>query len=93
MNDTFGTIADVIAEVTGTPREDIKRDSNCIDDLGIDSLDFLDIVFELDKRFGINIPSDEWVNEINEGRATSSDYFLLQNFADRIDILVKAKEE
>jgi acyl carrier protein len=91
MNDTFGVIADVIARITDVPRESIRRDSNVIDDLGIDSLDFLDIVYELDREFGIHIPTDDWIKEINDGKATSSEYFKLQNFSDRIEALVEEK--
>lgn len=89
--ETFDTVADVIARVTDAKREDITPESNVINDLGIDSLDFLDVVFELDREFGINIPSDVWIKEINDGKATNEDYFLLQNFCDKIDLLRKEK--
>lgn len=40
--------------------EIIALDSRLIDDLGADSLDFIDIVFNLEKKFGIKIPEDEF---------------------------------
>ena len=68
-----------------------RRKSHAIDDLGIDSLDFLDIVFALDKKFGIKIPLEAWTEEVNEGRAKVEDYFVLKNLCARIDELVAAK--
>ena len=56
MSSTFDIVAEVISETSEIPREQITPDVHAIDDLGIDSLDFLDIVFALDKKFGIKIP-------------------------------------
>jgi acyl carrier protein len=91
MSDTFDIVAAVIADTSEIPREEITPDAHAIDDLGIDSLDFLDIVFALDKKFGIKIPLEAWTEEVNEGRASVDDYFLLKNLCARIDELVAAK--
>ena len=50
---TFERVADIIAETADIPREKITPESHAIDDLGIDSLAFLDIAFAVDKAFGI----------------------------------------
>lgn len=60
MTATFDKVADIIAETSEIDRETIKPESHTIDDLGIDSLDFLDIVFAIDKEFGIKIPLEQW---------------------------------
>ena len=52
MSSTFDTIANIIAETCDIPRDSIKPESHAINDLGIDSLDFLDIAFAIDKAFG-----------------------------------------
>ena len=91
MSKTFDTVADIIAETCDIDRETITADSHVIDDLGIDSLDFLDVVFAVDKAFGIKIPHEKWTEEINEGRATAEDYFILKNLCARVDELVAAK--
>ena len=85
------TVARVISETSEIPIEEISPDAHAIDDLGIDSLDFLDIVFALDKKFGIKIPLEAWTQEVNEGRASVEDYFVLKNLSARIDELVAAK--
>src|SRR6266567_581354 len=67
MSDTFNTVADIIAETCDIPREKIKPESHAIDDLEIDSLDFLDIAFAVDKAFGIKLPLEQWTQEVNDG--------------------------
>ena len=88
MSSTFDVVADVIAQTSEIPREKITPESHAIDDLGIDSLDFLDIVFALDKKFGIKIPLEQWTQEVNAGKASVEDYFLLKNLSAHIDDMV-----
>jgi acyl carrier protein len=91
MASTFDTVANIIAEICDIPRVDIKPESHAMDDLGIDSLDFLDIAFAIDKAFGIKLPIDEWTHELSDGKATTEQYFVLSNLCERIDGLVAAR--
>ena len=91
MSTTFDKVADIIAETCDIPRETITPDSHAIDDLKIDSLDFLDIAFAIDKAFGIKMPLEEWTQEVNEGKVSSDQYFVLQHLCENIDALVAAK--
>ena len=84
-------MANIIAETCDIPRDTIKPESHAIDDLGIDSLDFLDIAFAIDKAFGIKLPLEQWTQEVNDGKATTEQYFVLKNLCARIDDLVAAK--
>ena len=88
---TFDKVADIIAETSEIDRETITPESHTIDDLGIDSLDFLDIVFAIDKAFGIKVPVEAWTQEVNAGNAPAEQYFVMKNLAARIDELVAAK--
>ena len=88
---TYDVVADIIAEVSSIDRATIAPESHAINDLGIDSLDFLDIVFALDKKFGIKIPLEAWTKEVNAGNANVEDYFVLKNLSTRIDELVAQK--
>ena len=90
MSSTFDTIANIIAETCDIPRESITPESHAINDLGIDSLDFLDIAFAIDKAFGIKLPLEKWTQEVNDGKATTDQYFVLKNLSARIDELVAA---
>ena len=89
--DTFETVAEIIAETSEIPRQEITPDSHAIDELGIDSLDFLDIVYAVDKEFGIKVPLEAWTQQINDGKASTEDYFVLKNLCARIDDLRAGK--
>ena len=91
MPSTFETVANIIAETCDIQRDTITPESHAIDDLGIDSLDFLDIAFAIDKAFGIKLPLEQWTQEVNDGKATTEHYFVLNNLCARIDDLVAAK--
>jgi acyl carrier protein len=91
MPSTFDQVATIIAETCDIPRDTITPESHAIDDLGIDSLDFLDIAFAIDKAFGIKLPLEKWTQEVNDGKATTEQYFVLKNLCARIDELVAAK--
>jgi acyl carrier protein len=91
MASTFETVADIISEICDIPREKISPESHVIDDLGIDSLDFLDVAFAIDQAFGIKMPLEKWVQEINDGKATTEQYFVLEKLCARIDELIAAK--
>jgi acyl carrier protein len=91
MPSTFDKVADIIAETCDIPREEIKPESHAIDDLNIDSLDFLDIAFAIDKAFGIKLPLEQWTQEVNDGKASTEQYFVLKNLSGHIDQLVAAK--
>jgi acyl carrier protein len=92
MSSTFDTVVKIITETCDIPRDTIKPESHAINDLGIDSLDFLDIAFAIDKTFGIKMPLEQWTQEVNEGKATTEQYFVLNNLCARIDELVAAKK-
>jgi len=87
----FNTVATIIAETCDIPREKITPDSHAINDLGIDSLDFLDVAFAIDKAFGIKLPLEQWTQDVNEGKATTEQYFILDNLCACINGLIAAK--
>jgi acyl carrier protein len=91
MPSTFETVAGIISETCDIPREKITQDSHAINDLGIDSLDFLDVAFAIDKAFGIKMPLEQWTQEVNEGKVSSDQYFVLKDLCANIDHLVAGK--
>lgn len=91
MSKTFDTIADIIADVCNVDRDKISPDSHVINDLGIDSLDFLDVTFAIDKSFGIKMPIQKWTEEVNADSSKAERYFIMKNLCARIDELVAAK--
>ncbi len=93
MASTFETVADIISTTCDIPLEEITPESNAMEDLGIDSLDFLDVAFAIDKAFGIKIPLASWSEELQAGDANVEDYFLLKNLCARIDDLAAAVQK
>src|SRR3954453_16919301 len=91
VSTTFDKVAKIIADTSEIDRDSITPESHTIDDLGIDSLDFLDIVFAIDKEFGIKVPLEKWTQEVNDGKASTDDYFVMKNLCAKIDALVAAK--
>ena len=89
---TFEKVQKILAEQLELDADEITMDSNLVEDLGIDSLDFLDIVFAIDKAFGIKVPVEKWTQEVNAGEKPAEHYFVMKNLAARIDELVAAKQ-
>ncbi len=88
---TFEIVAGIISETCDIPREKITPESHVINDLGIDSLDFLDVAFAIDKAFAIKMPLEQWTQEVNEGKVSSDRYFILGHLCENIDALIAAK--
>lgn len=57
-------LLEIISNYTSYDVESIKEDMNFADDLGIDSLDFLDILSTIEDQFKIEISEDESVGGI-----------------------------
>lgn len=55
----------ILADVLMTDKWNIRREKTLVDDLGADSIDFVEIVLELEKAFGITIKDDE-AEQLNE---------------------------
>ncbi len=49
----------VMVDALGVDEEEVTPESTLMGDLGAESIDFLDIVFRLEKAFGIKIPREE----------------------------------
>jgi acyl carrier protein len=52
---TLARVQAVIAESLAINKEQIKPEARLINDLGADSLDFLDMIFGLEKAFGLRL--------------------------------------
>jgi acyl carrier protein len=59
----YPKVAEIIADALGCDEEDVKPDSSLINDLDAESIDFLDIVFRLEREFKVKIPRGKAVEE------------------------------
>ena len=55
----FGKIQAALVDALGVDEEDVAAEATLVGDLGAESIDFLDIVFRLEKSFDIKIPRGE----------------------------------
>ena len=55
----------ILSDVLMIDKRNIRRENTLVDDLGADSIDFVEIVMELEKTFYITIRDDE-AEQLNE---------------------------
>lgn len=56
IDEIFPQVAEIIADALGCEEDEVKLDSSLINDLDAESIDFLDIVFRLERQFKVKIP-------------------------------------
>ena len=91
--DVFEIVAQTLVEECGVPREKITPESHVVDDLGLDSLAFLDVCYALDVKLDIKIPFEEWVNDVNSGKIDTKEAFTLKVIVQEIEVLLKQRDE
>jgi len=66
----FAKVRQVLVDALGVDEEEVTPQSRLVADLGAESIDFLDIVFRLEKAFGIKIQQSELFpeNVLNDPR-------------------------
>ena len=63
INAIFPKVAETMADALGCDVEKVKLNASLIDDLGAESIDFLDIIFRLERAFKVKIPRGKIVEE------------------------------
>ena len=69
--EVFEKVRDALVDALGVDDEEVTPDATLVGDLGAESIDFLDIVFRLEKSFDIKIPRGEL---FPEDILTNTDY-------------------
>lgn len=91
--EVFQKVQLALVDALGVDEEEVTPEATMVGDLGAESIDFLDIVFRLEKSFGIEIPRSELFPEdiltnaqyVKDGRVTDAGVAELKNrmpFAD-----------
>lgn len=62
-DEVFEKIQAALVDALGVDEEDVKPEATLVGDLGAESIDFLDIVFRLEKGFNIKITQGELIPE------------------------------
>ena len=55
----YAKVQQTLVDALGVDEDEVTNDATLMGDLGAESIDFLDIVFRLEKTFGIKIPREE----------------------------------
>jgi acyl carrier protein len=59
MSDTIDRIRQILVDKMGIVPTEITPDANLVRDLGIDSLDYAELVMEFEQAFDIRIPDED----------------------------------
>ena len=92
--EVFDKVRDGLIDALGVEEEEVTPEAKLVGDLGAESIDFLDIVFRLEKTFGIEIPRSELIPEdiltstefVEEGRVNGSGIAVLKQRMPFLDL-------
>lgn len=78
MQEIFPKVQETLAGALGVEAEEVKLEASLTKDLGAESIDFIDIIFRLEKTFDLKIPTNDLfpgniLNDekfVKEGRVT-----------------------
>ncbi len=59
-NEIFTTLQEALAEMLGLEADEITLQSSLIEDLGAESLDLLDLTFQIEENFDVKIDPNEF---------------------------------
>jgi acyl carrier protein len=69
----YPKVAQIIADALGLETAEVKPAAPLIEELGAESIDFLDLVFRLERAFGVKIPRGKIVEDAR-GDLAESDF-------------------
>ena len=83
----FDSVQEVLVDALGVDDEEVTPQAKLVADLGAESIDFLDIVFRLEKAFGIKIDQNEMFPDnvlndpqyVQDGKVTDTGMAELRN--------------
>jgi acyl carrier protein len=58
-DEIFQKVQEVLVDALGVDDDEVTADATLMGDLGAESIDFLDIVFRLEKAFAMKVPREE----------------------------------
>ncbi|HVS72375.1 MAG TPA: acyl carrier protein [Phycisphaerae bacterium] len=64
-DEVFVKVKEVLTTALAVDDDEVTPDAHLTTDLGAESIDFLDIIFQLEKSFGIKIPKNELMPDTN----------------------------
>ena len=92
--EAFSKVQEVLVDALGVDEDEVAPNAKLVADLGAESIDFLDIVFRLEKAFGVKVDQreltqDDVLNDSNyviDGRVTDKGMQELRNRLPHADL-------
>jgi acyl carrier protein len=92
-DEVFEKVKETLVDALGVDEEEVTAEATLTGDLGAESIDFLDIVFRLEKTFNIKIPRGELFPDgifnnpefVKDGRLTASGLAQLKTSMPHVD--------
>ena len=64
-------LAEIVNDIAGVSADDVQLDKSFVDDLDIDSLSMVEIIYAAEEKFGVSIPDEESKNLKTVGDAVA----------------------
>ena len=92
--EVFEKVRNCLVDALGVDEDEVTPEATMVGDLGAESIDFLDIVFRLEKTFNIKIPRGELFPEdilsnaqyVRDGKVTSEGIGMLKQRMPFVDL-------
>jgi len=78
------TLCTIIVETRGVEEDEVKGEANLFTDLGLESIDMLEISFRMEEEFGFPFPTDELGNAVG-GMTEDSGKEEIETLLDRLE--------
>lgn len=86
QDDVFSKVQQVLVDALGADDDEVTTNAKLVADLGAESIDFLDIVFRLEKAFNIKIEQGEMIPDnvlndpqyVTDGKVTDNGMAVLR---------------
>lgn len=93
-DEIFEKVQETLVDALGVDDDEVTSEATLVDDLGAESIDFLDIVFRLEKNFGVKIPRGELFPEnlasdasfVADGKVTDDGITSLKELMPHADV-------
>ena len=93
-DEIFEKVQETLVDALGVDDDEVTEEATLVDELGAESIDFLDIVFRLEKNFGIKIPRGELFPEnlaadasfVDDGKVTAEGLATMREKMPHADI-------
>ncbi len=92
-DEIYAKVKDDLVDALGVDDDEVTPQATIMGDLGAESIDFLDIIFRLEKAFNIKVPREELYPEnllnnadnVNEGKMTPAGLEQLKSAMPHVD--------